>query len=233
MRKWFTVLAITAAVALTCAIAEAKGRNMQAQPEPAPGPEAAAPVLPQGPGPVILPQGGTPTAPSAGVAGLTPEKQALFDAIVRQTSTTMLPLREAMTAKLLELQALSAGEQLDRQAIAQVCRDVAAIHTQMIMVHEQMADRLEKEVGVSIQRGSCGGCPMESSMGMMRRQHGQAMNPMGPRGQHMMPGMMGGQGGHGAMQPNRQNQLPNGMPAQNMMPGGMMMQVVPQGGSTR
>ena len=49
--------------------------------------------------------------------------------------------------------------------------------TQMIKVHDMMADRLANELGISIQRGTCSDgytpCPMHR--GMMRGYHHQGM----------------------------------------------------------
>ena len=53
----------------------------------------------------------------------------------------------------------------------------ASLHTQMIKVHDMMADRLANELGISIQRGTCSDgytpCPMHR--GMMRGYHHQGM----------------------------------------------------------
>ena len=92
---------------------------------------------------------------------LTPEKQAKYNEIVKSAEEAMLPLREKM----------------NEEAIAKAAAEVASLHTQMIKVHDMMADRLANELGISIQRGTCSDgytpCPMHR--GMMRGYHHQGM----------------------------------------------------------
>ena len=55
---------------------------------------------------------------------------------------------------------------MNEEAIAGSRHAGRALHTQMIKVHDMMADRLANELGISIQRGTCSDgytpCPMVS-----------------------------------------------------------------------
>ena len=189
MNKLFISLFLLSALVLTGQEASAKGKNMNVAPEQEPAmqvqenkaPEQIIAVLPQT-NPAIPPQDAQQTE-EAKTPALAPERQQLFNTIVRETDAAMLPLREGMLAKALELRALSANPQASRQDIADVCRQMAALHTQMILLHEKMADRLEKEVGVVIQRGHCGGNCNGFGMDMPvppRRGAGHGLRPACP-----------------------------------------------------
>lgn len=85
----------------------------------------------------------------------------------------MLPLREKMMGKRLQLDTMASMPNMNEEAIAKAAAEVASLHTQMIKVHDMMADRLANELGISIQRGTCSDgytpCPMHR--GMMRGYH--------------------------------------------------------------
>ncbi len=108
---------------------------------------------------------------------LTPEKQAVYNSIVKSTEETMLPLREQMMAKRIQLETMASMPNMDHEAIAKVAAEIAAIHTQMIKVHNVMADRFAKELGISLQRGTCWDgntyCPMHQEQ--RGRGHHQSM----------------------------------------------------------
>lgn len=122
---------------------------------------------------------------NADYRSLTPEKQAKYNEIIKAAEEAILPLREQMMAKRLQLQTMASMPNMNEEAIAKTAAEVASLHTQMIKVHDMMADRLANELGISIQRGTCSDgytpCPMHR--GMMRGYHHQ--NMMG--GMPMMP----------------------------------------------
>ena len=108
---------------------------------------------------------------------LTPEKQAKYNEIIKSAEEAMLPLREKMMAKRLQLDTMASMPNMNEEAIAKAAAEVASLHTQMIKVHDMMADCLANELGISIQRGTCSDgytpCPMHR--GMMRGYHHQGM----------------------------------------------------------
>ena len=110
---------------------------------------------------------------NAAYQALTPEKQAKYNEIIKAAEEAMLPLREQMMAKRLQLETMASMPNMNEEAIAKTAAEVAALHTQMIKVHDVMADRLANELGISIQRGTCSdgytSCPMHR--GMMRGPH--------------------------------------------------------------
>jgi len=115
---------------------------------------------------------------NAAYQSLTPEKQAKYNEIIKSAEEAMLPLREKMMAKRLQLDTMASMPNMNEEAIAKAAAEVASLHTQMIKVHDMMADRLANELGISIQRGTCSDgytpCPMHR--GMMRGYH--RMMPM-------------------------------------------------------
>lgn len=78
---------------------------------------------------------------------LTPEKQAKYNEIVKSAEEAMLPLREKMMAKRLQLDTMASMPNMNEEAIAKAAAEVASLHTQMIKVHDMMADRLANELG--------------------------------------------------------------------------------------
>ncbi len=117
---------------------------------------------------------------NAAYQALTPEKQAKYNEIIKEAEEAMLPLREKMMAKRLQLETMASMPNMNEEAIAKAAAEVASLHTQMIKVHDTMADRLANEVGISVQRGTCSDgytpCPMHR--GMMRGYHHRNMMPM-------------------------------------------------------
>lgn len=158
--KAFLFLALTASIA--CA-----GANFAQAAETAPAASA---------GNGMMPPVGT-FDNNAAYQALTPEKQAKYNEIVKSAEEAMLPLREKMMAKRLQLDTMASMPNMNEEAIAKAAAEVASLHTQMIKVHDMMADRLANELGISIQRGTCSDgytpCPMHR--GMMRGYHHQGM----------------------------------------------------------
>ena len=136
--KAFLFLALTASIA--CA-----GANFAQAAE-------AAPAASAGNG--MMPPVGT-FDNNAAYQALTPEKQAKYNEIIKSAEEAMLPLREKMMAKRLQLDTMASMPNMNEEAIAKAAAEVASLHTQMIKVHDMMADRLANELGLSIQRGTC------------------------------------------------------------------------------
>lgn len=160
---------------------------------------------------------------NAAYRGLSPEKRAKYNDIMKSTEEAMLPLREKMMAKRLELQSMAAMPNPDQEAIAKLAAEIASLHTQMIKVHDSMADKLSSELGINIGRGTCSDgytrCPMPQGMRGMHGYRGQQGNGnYGPMGGYGMGGMMGGYHGMGGYGP--------GMMGGYHHPG-MMMQPMP------
>lgn len=163
---------------------------------------------------------------NAAYRNLSPEKRTKYNDIMKSTEEAMLPLREKLMAKRLELQSMASMPNMNQEAIAKVASEIASLHTQMIKVHDQMADKLSSELGINIGRGTCSDgytrCPMHQGMrGMMGPRGQQGYGNYGPMGGYGMGGMMGGYGGYHGM----------GGYGPGMMGGyhhpGMMMQPMP------
>ena len=128
---------------------------------------------------------------NADYRALTPEKQAKYNEIIKAAEEAMLPLREQMMAKRIQIETMASMPNMDHEAIAKLAAEIAALHTQMIKVHDTMADRLSSEVGIAIPRGTCSDgytpCPMHRGMPGygMRGGYGPGSG---------MGGMMGGRG---------------------------------------
>lgn len=144
---------------------------------------------------------------NAAYRNLSPEKRAKYNDIMKSTEEAMLPLREKLMAKRLELQSMASMPDMNQEAISKTAAEIASIHTQMIKIHDQMADKLSSELGINIGRGTCSDgytrCPMhQGSRGMRGYGHGMrgyGMQPgygmgYGPMGGYGMGGMMGGYG---------------------------------------
>lgn len=135
--KAFLFLALTASIACT-------GANFAQAAE-------AAPAASAGNG--MMPPRRHPSTTMRAYQALTPEKQAKYNEIIKSAEEAMLPLREKMMAKRLQLDTVASMPNMNEEAIAKAAAEVASLHTQMIKVHDMMADRLANELGISIQRG--------------------------------------------------------------------------------
>ena len=69
---------------------------------------------------------------NAAYQALTPEKQAKYNEIVKSAEEAMLPLREKMMAKRLQLDTMASMPNMNEEAIAKAAAEVASLHTQMI-----------------------------------------------------------------------------------------------------
>lgn len=129
---------------------------------------------------------------------LSPEKQAAFEAKVKEHMDRVEPLRDKLDAKMLELTALSRNPNTTPATLSQLAGEVSDLRVQLRKEGRTFAESMEKEFGIS-----CPGMGMGRGMGMhggMRGHgmgHGMGMAPgMGMGGMGMGPGMgmMGGMG---------------------------------------
>lgn len=84
---------------------------------------------------------------NAAYQALTPEKQAKYNEIVKSAEEAMLPLREKMMAKRLQLDTMASMPNMNEKPLPRPPAEVCSLHTQMIKVHDMMADRLANELG--------------------------------------------------------------------------------------
>lgn len=125
---------------------------------------------------------------------LTPEKQAQFDAIMKEYVQKTTPIRDKLQAKYLELRTLGNSANPDSQTVSKISEEIVALRGQLRQERQAMADKVAKDIGININRGrgysyhhrgfyGCPGCG-ESGMGM-----GPGYRMMHPGMMH--PGMMG------------------------------------------
>ena len=112
--KAFLFLALTASIA--CA-----GANFAQAAETAPAASA---------GNGMMPPVGT-FDNNAAYQALTPEKQAKYNEIVKSAEEAMLPLREKMMAKRLQLDTMASMPNMNEEAIAKAAAEVASLHTRL------------------------------------------------------------------------------------------------------
>jgi zinc resistance-associated protein len=88
------------------------------------------------------------------IAQLTPEKQNAYRTIMQEFRDKMVPLRETMWQKRMELEALSPNPNTQPDEIKGLVKEIGALHTRMRGEREGLRDRLEKEIGLEVgQRG--------------------------------------------------------------------------------
>jgi zinc resistance-associated protein len=87
------------------------------------------------------------------IAQLTPEKQEAYKKIMDAFRTKMTPLREAMWQKRLELKALSPNPNTQPDEIRALVKEMGALHSQIRTEHEDLKNRLEKEIGLKVGKG--------------------------------------------------------------------------------
>lgn len=177
LKNTFVLMAMTAFVCTGSALAETKEKpatpetSSQAQPinmtQIAPGMSAM--------------HGGSGCCDGMRAMPMPAEKQARYEAIVKEAEAKMAPLQEQMMAKRIELQALAQAPKTDQPAISAIARDMAALHSKMVEVHDQMTEKLAGELGVPAMPAPTG-CSMGCGKGADAR-HGavqhQGHNMMG------------------------------------------------------
>ena len=78
---------------------------------------------------------------------MSPEQQAAFDKIVDDFSPRMEPLRDQIFVKRQELRALRNASNPDVKLVRQTAEELVKLHNQMADLHDEMMDKIAKEVG--------------------------------------------------------------------------------------
>lgn len=144
---------------------------------------------------------------------LAPEKQATYDAVMKEYHAKMAPLMEKMMAKRLELNALTGNSNADPKHISALASDIAALQTQIRQERMNLDDRLRTEVGIEARGGrNSGDCSMPGSMSGSGcgpngdGPHGKGHGGKGPGGKNAdgknADGKRGGHHGRGQGQAN-------------------------------
>lgn len=92
---------------------------------------------------------------------LTPEKQAQFDAIMKNFDQKTAPLRDKIAAKHIELKTLGDANTPDPKAIGKASEELVSLRNEFAKERQAMVDRVAKEIGINIMprkhHGDCGG----------------------------------------------------------------------------
>lgn len=92
---------------------------------------------------------------------LTPEKQAQYDAIMRDFSEKTAPLRDKLAAKYIEVRTLGQGPAPDPKAVGKATEELVALRNEFAKERQAMIDRIANEVGINVLYGGPRrhGCP--------------------------------------------------------------------------
>ena len=82
-----------------------------------------------------------------GYRAMSPEQRAAFDKIIDEYSPRMEPLRDQIFVKRQELRALRNASNPDVQQVRQTAEELVKLHNQMADLHDEMMDKISKEVG--------------------------------------------------------------------------------------
>lgn len=82
-----------------------------------------------------------------GYRAMSPEQRAAFDKIVNEYSPRMEPLRDQIFVKRQELRALRNASNPDVKLVRQTAEELVKLHNQMADLHDEMMDKISKEVG--------------------------------------------------------------------------------------
>lgn len=82
-----------------------------------------------------------------GYRAMSPEQRAAFDKIINEYSPRMEPLRDQIFVKRQELRALRNAGNPDVQQVRQTAEELVKLHNQMADLHDEMMDKIAKEVG--------------------------------------------------------------------------------------
>lgn len=102
---------------------------------------------------------------------LTPEKQAQYDAIMKDFADRTAPLRDQLSAKYIELRTLGNSPAPDPKAVGKASEELVALRNTFSGERQAMVERIAKEVGVNVFQGR------------EKRMPHDAMNGMGTPGQ--------------------------------------------------
>ncbi len=92
---------------------------------------------------------------------LTPEKQAQYDAIMKDFAEKTAPLRDKLAAKYLELRTLGNSPAPDPKAVGKATEELVALRNEFAKERQAMVDRIAKEVGINLFQNRGHGCPVE------------------------------------------------------------------------
>lgn len=112
---------------------------------------------------------------------LTPEKQAQYDAIMRDFAEKTAPLRDKLAAKYMEVRTLGQSPTPDPKAVGKATEELVALRNEFAKERQAMIERIAKEVGINVLYGGPRGhgCP-----GFMPRPcpvTGMTVMPEGPQ----------------------------------------------------
>lgn len=112
---------------------------------------------------------------------LTPEKQAQYDAIMRDFTEKTASLRDKLAAKYIEVRTLGQSPNPDPKAVGKATEELVALRNEFAKERQAMVERIANEVGINVLYGGPRGhgCP-----GYMPRRcpaTGMAVMPEGPQ----------------------------------------------------
>ena len=113
---------------------------------------------------------------------LAPEKQATYDAVMKEYHAKMAPLMEKMMAKRLELNALTGNSSADPKHISALASEIAALQTQIRQERVNLDERLRTEVGIEARGGRGSDCPVMAGPGAGCGPDGKGPDGTGPHG---------------------------------------------------
>lgn len=87
---------------------------------------------------------------------LTPEKQAQYDAIMKDFADKTASLRDKLAAKRLELRTLGESPTPDPKAIGKATEELVALRNEFAKERQGMVERIAKEVGINVLYGHRG-----------------------------------------------------------------------------
>ncbi len=94
-----------------------------------------------------------------GYRAMSPEQRAAFDKIINEYSPRMEPLRDQIFVKRQELRALRNASNPDVKLVRQTAEELVKLHNQMADLHDEMMDKISKEVGYPDGPGRPGKAP--------------------------------------------------------------------------
>lgn len=111
----------------------------------------------RGYGPADRPDGGgaggcisAPCTMPGNHPGLTEEKRAALDTLMREHRAAVEPLREQLEARHLELNALSVNPNARPEDISKLAKDTAALHARIRSMNLDFREKAQKELGVPL-----------------------------------------------------------------------------------
>lgn len=152
---------------------------------------------------VVVTAGTSMAMGMGGGISLVPEKQAIFETIMKAHQAKAEPMKTELWAKERELDALQGNPKAEPARIEALVKEAAELKTKLNAERTSLDDTLKKELGIQVRQG--GMCPMMGEGGMqhgnMMKQHGGKGGMKGMRGNMAMDDnatMSGGSMNHGA-----------------------------------